>query len=81
MTKFKNPIFSLLFVSIFFTSCNGQTKTEQPNKTVGEQQSFTSKMYIVVCKTKTETFGLGQQAKVFTDMTAKNLHNSQKKTV
>jgi ligand-binding sensor domain-containing protein len=43
MTKFKNPIFSLLFVSIFFTSCNGQTKTEQPNKTVGEQQSFTSK--------------------------------------
>jgi hypothetical protein len=43
MTKFKNPIFSLLLVSIFFTSCNGQTKTEQPNKTVGEQQSFTSK--------------------------------------
>jgi ligand-binding sensor domain-containing protein len=43
MTKFKNPIFSLLLVSIFFTSCNGQTKTEQPNKTVVEQLSFTSK--------------------------------------
>ena len=43
MIKFKNPIFSLLLVSIFFTSCNGQTKTEQPNKTVVEQLSFTSK--------------------------------------
>ena len=43
MTKFKNPIFSLLLVSIIFTSCNGQTKTEQPTKTVVEQQSFTSK--------------------------------------
>jgi len=43
MTKFKNPILSLLLVSIFFTSCNGQTKTEQPNKTVVEQLSFTSK--------------------------------------
>ncbi len=27
MTKFKNPIFSFLLVSIFFTSCNGQTST------------------------------------------------------
>lgn len=43
MTKFKNPIFSLLLVSIFITSCNGQTKSEQPNKTVVEQLSFTSK--------------------------------------
>lgn len=41
MTKFRNPIFSLLLVSMFFTSCNGQTK--QPNKTVVEQISFTSK--------------------------------------
>lgn len=29
MIKFKNPIFSLLLVSIFFTSCNGQTSTRQ----------------------------------------------------
>lgn len=43
MIKFKSKIFSLLLVSIFFTSCNGQTKTEQPNKTVVEQLSFTSK--------------------------------------
>ncbi len=42
MTKFKNPIFSLLLLSTFFTSCNGQTKTTQPN-TVVEQLSFTSK--------------------------------------
>ena len=43
MTKFKNPIFSLLLVSLFFMSCNGQTKTEQPNEKVVDQQSFTSK--------------------------------------
>ncbi len=43
MTKFKIQIFSLLLVSIFFTSCNGQTKKEQPSKTVVEQPSFTSK--------------------------------------
>jgi len=36
MTKFKNPIFSLLLVSLFFTPCNGQ-------ETVVEQLSFTSK--------------------------------------
>ncbi len=41
MTKFKNPIFSLLLVSIFFTSCNGQTK--QTKETVVVQLSFTSK--------------------------------------
>jgi ligand-binding sensor domain-containing protein len=43
MTKFKNPFFPLLFVSLFFTSCNGQTKTAKPKETVAEQQSFTSK--------------------------------------
>lgn len=43
MTKFKNTIFSLLLVSIFFTSCNAQTKTQQTNETVIEQLSFTSK--------------------------------------
>lgn len=43
MTKFKNPIFSLLLLSIFFTSCNGQVKTEQLNKTTIELLSFTSK--------------------------------------
>jgi len=43
MTKFKNSIFSLVLISILFTSCNGQTKKEQPNKTVVEKLSFTSK--------------------------------------
>lgn len=33
----------MLLVSISFTSCNGQTRTEQPNKKVIEQQSYTSK--------------------------------------
>lgn len=43
MTKFNNRIFALLLVSVFFTSCNGQTNKEQPYKTVAEQLSFTSK--------------------------------------
>ncbi len=43
MAKFKNPIFSLLLVSLFFTSCNGQKKTEQPTESAAEQLSFTSK--------------------------------------
>lgn len=43
MTKFKNSIFSLVLISMLFISCNGQTKTERPNKTVVEQLSFTSK--------------------------------------
>ena len=42
-SKFKYPIYSLLLVSIFFTSCNGQTKAENPNETVVEQLSFTGK--------------------------------------
>lgn len=42
MTKFKNTIFSLLFASIFFTSCNGQTTTEKPKEIIAEQLSFTS---------------------------------------
>jgi len=33
MTKFKNPIFSILLVSIFFTSCQGQASSKQtPNE-------------------------------------------------
>lgn len=43
MTKFKNPIFSLLLALISFTYCNGQTRTEQPNKTISEQLLFTSR--------------------------------------
>lgn len=43
MAKFKNPIFSLLLVSLFFTSCNGQKKTEQPTESAAEQLSFNSK--------------------------------------
>ena len=43
ITRIINPIFSLLLLLIFFTSCNGQTKTEQAKETVVEQLSFTSK--------------------------------------
>ena len=43
MTKFKSPVFLLLSMSVLITSCNGQTITTQRNKTVVEQQSFTSK--------------------------------------
>src|SRR5690606_30207862 len=43
MAKFKNPIFSLLFLMMLFTSCNGQDKTGQPNKALAELLSFTSK--------------------------------------
>ena len=43
MYKPKNLIFTLLLVSVFFTSCNGQIKSIRPNETVIEQQSFTNK--------------------------------------
>lgn len=42
-TKIKNPIFFLLLLSMFFTSCHSQTKTEKPNVKVVKQPSFTSK--------------------------------------
>lgn len=43
MTKFKNPVISLLLVSILFTFCNGQIKTAELNETGVKQLSFTSK--------------------------------------
>ncbi len=43
MTKFKIPIFSLLFASVFFSSYNGQTTIEKPKKIIVSQLSFTSK--------------------------------------
>jgi ligand-binding sensor domain-containing protein len=43
MLKLKNPIFSLLLVSVFFTSCNGQATSKQISEPVAEQVSFTSK--------------------------------------
>lgn len=43
MTKKPKTIFSLLLMSIFFTSCNGQTKKTQSNQASVEQISFTSK--------------------------------------
>ena len=43
MENFKTPIFSLLLVSMFVTSCHGQTTTEHSRKAVTEQLSFTSK--------------------------------------
>ncbi len=35
--KLKNPIFSLLLMSIFFTSCNGQTSTSKTTNNITEQ--------------------------------------------
>lgn len=43
MLKLRNLIFSLLLMSVFFTSCYGQTTSKQSNKTLVEQLSFTSK--------------------------------------
>jgi hypothetical protein len=45
MTKFKNQIISLLLVSIIFTSCNRQTKTEQADKVVADGQIIGSGEY------------------------------------
>lgn len=42
-------IFSLFMLLQFFTSCNAQTKTEQPNETTVKQLSYTSK-YIKLTK-------------------------------
>jgi ligand-binding sensor domain-containing protein len=42
MTKFKNPILTLLLVSIFVTSCNGQTQTVHHGKTGVGLLSFRS---------------------------------------
>lgn len=42
MFNLKNPIFSLLLVFVFFTG-NGQTTSKQPDETVLEKLSFTSK--------------------------------------
>lgn len=41
--QFKNPIFALLLVFMFFTSCHGQVKNDLPKEPVSEQLSFTSK--------------------------------------
>ena len=43
MIKFKSPIFSLLFVSLAFTSCHAQTTKAPANEVAVEQLSFTSK--------------------------------------
>jgi ligand-binding sensor domain-containing protein len=66
ITKFRNPIFSLLLVSIFFTSCNGQTKSEK-DETLVEKLSFTSK------KTKlTKTQGTNEYQNVHCIIQDKN---------
>lgn len=67
MTKFKNPIFALLLVSVFFTSCNGQTTTEKSKQIIVEQLSFTSK------KTKlTKTQGTTEHQNVHCSLQDKN---------
>lgn len=54
-----NTIRTLLLVSIFFTTCNGQTKSKQTNETVVAQPLFTSK------KTKlTKTQGTNEHQNV-----------------
>lgn len=40
MTKFKNQIFSFLLVSLFFTSCNGQTSTKQPQNDINSSETI-----------------------------------------
>lgn len=66
MTKFKNPIFSLLLVSIFFTSCKAQTKTDTQNHNINEQKSFTNaqpKSLKLQAKNKTSSICFGIQDK------------------
>lgn len=43
MYKLKNPIFSLLLVSVFITSCKGQTTSKETIEHVVEPLSFTNK--------------------------------------
>ena len=67
--KFKNPIYSLLLVSLFFTSCSGQTKTTPPNEALAEPLSFTSK------NTKlTKTQGTTEHQNVHCSLQDKNGH-------
>lgn len=40
MTKFKNQIFSFLLVSLFFTSCNGQTSTKQTQNDINSSKTI-----------------------------------------
>ena len=54
MKKFNNPIFTLLLVSLFFTSCNGQVKTASSQKKPDEQQSL-SGIHTKLFKTQPST--------------------------
>jgi ligand-binding sensor domain-containing protein len=47
MTKFKNPIFAALLVTISFTSCNGQTSITQPNNYVNSTKNIDQPPQIV----------------------------------
>jgi len=47
MTKFIKPIFSILLVAIFFTSCNGQTSTTQPNNDINSTKNIEQHPLIV----------------------------------
>jgi hypothetical protein len=40
MATFKNPIFSFLLVSQFFTSCNGQTSTKQTQNDLNSSKTI-----------------------------------------
>ena len=40
MTKFNNQIFSFLLVSLFFTSCNGQTSTKQTQNYINSSKTL-----------------------------------------
>ena len=40
MTKFKNQIISFLLVSLFFTSCNGQTSTKQTQNYINSSKTL-----------------------------------------
>ncbi len=58
MYKLKNPIFSFLLVSIFFTSCNGQVKN-QPQKHVYDSETITDEQPKMIKTQGKYTYHLG----------------------
>lgn len=65
--KLKNPILTFLLVFLFFTTCNGQIKSKPINKTIVEEQSFTSKN-----KKLTKPQGTAEQQNVHCSLQDKN---------
>lgn len=66
-TKCKNKIFSLFLVSVFFTSCNGQSPSGKPNESAIALLSYTSKN-----KKLTKTQGTTEHQNVHCSLQDKN---------